>query len=226
MLRDRTNSEHERARETIPTPGSSDLSPESNSVNLARDLDLTEEELLTFREGHLPDFPLMNIPPDVTAAEVQREKPTLSLAIKALTTKVAAKQGILARKLRKILTQKILIDGERSLPLLLSLLVSIAWCGSISIHTDWNTDAPSRSLSFTHGKPFLGAMIGLARPLISDLKLDRGPTSPRCPGSNPPHLVDNEESVTHTSAGRRAYISCFALSVMYCTTIFPARTLD
>ncbi|KAF1361021.1 hypothetical protein EJ07DRAFT_113503 [Lizonia empirigonia] len=76
-----------------------------------------------------------------------------------------------------------------------------------------------RSLSFTHGKPFLGAMIGLARPLISDLKLDRGPTSPRCPGSNPPHLVDNEESVTHTSAGRRAYISCFALSVIISTTM-------
>lgn len=57
-------------------------------------------------------------------------------------------------------------------------------------------------------------MIGLARPLVSDLKLDRGPSSGHCPGSNPPHLVDHEDSVTQTSAGRRAYIACFALSVM------------
>lgn len=72
-----------------------------------------------------------------------------------------------------------------------------------------------RSLSFAHGKPFLGAMIGLARPLVSDLRLDRGSNSARCPGSNLPHLVDNsnEENVTQTNAGRRAYITCFALSV-------------
>lgn len=57
-------------------------------------------------------------------------------------------------------------------------------------------------------------MIGLARPIVSDLKLDRGSNSPRCPGSNPPHLIDPEENVTQTNAGRRAYIACFALSVM------------
>lgn len=57
-------------------------------------------------------------------------------------------------------------------------------------------------------------MIGLARPLISDLKLDRGPNSARCLRSNPLHLVDNEEIVTQTNAGRRAYIACFALSVV------------
>lgn len=56
--------------------------------------------------------------------------------------------------------------------------------------------------------------MGLARPLVSDLKLDRGPGSARCPGSNPPHLVDAEESVTQTNGGRRAYVACFALSVV------------
>ena len=51
----------------------------------------------------------------------------MALAIKALTTKVATRQIVLGKKLREILTQKILIDGERSLPLLISLLTSIAW---------------------------------------------------------------------------------------------------
>jgi hypothetical protein len=74
----------------------------------------------------------------------------------------------------------------------------------------------TRSLSFTHGKPFLGVMIGLARPLVSDLKLDRGPNVAGCPSHNPPHLVDNqgEDNITQTNAGRRAYIACFALSVV------------
>jgi hypothetical protein len=57
-------------------------------------------------------------------------------------------------------------------------------------------------------------MIGLARPLISDLRLDRGLNSGRCPGSNPPHLVGAEDDGTQTNEGRRAYIACFALSVM------------
>ena len=70
---------------------------------------------------------MVNAPPDYTAAELQKEKPTFALAVKALTTKVASKQVVLGKKLREVLTQKILIDGERSLPLLLSLLTSIAW---------------------------------------------------------------------------------------------------
>lgn len=92
-----------------------------------RDHDLTEQELVTFRERHMPDFPLVNIPSDYTAAELQIEKPTAALAVKALTTKEAAKQIVLGKRLREVLTQKILIDGERSLPLLVSLLISIAW---------------------------------------------------------------------------------------------------
>lgn len=126
LLRNRTNSHQERT-DNIPTPGSSALSTGDGSSEDTRDLDLTEDELLTFREHHLPYFPLMNLPSDVTAAEVQRDKPTLSLAIKALTTKVAARQAVLGKNLREVLTQKILVDGERSLPLLLSLLISIAW---------------------------------------------------------------------------------------------------
>lgn len=102
------------------------MSPEDPFEN-PEDQDLTEEELCAFRERYLPEFPLVNIPAEYTAAEAQKEKPTFSLAIKALTTKVASKQVVLGKRLREILTKKILIDGERSLPLLLSLLASIAW---------------------------------------------------------------------------------------------------
>jgi hypothetical protein len=127
LLRERNSSQHVRPTEPFPTPGSSEQSPNSDSLEEARDQDLTEQELMTFRERHLPDFPLVNIPSDYSAVELQRDKPTAALAVKALVTKEAAKQVVLGKKLREVLTQKVMIDGERSLPLLVSLLISIAW---------------------------------------------------------------------------------------------------
>lgn len=127
LLRERNGSQQVQLTDTFPTPGSSEPSPNDESLEEARDQDLTEEELVTFRERHLPDFPLVHVPSNYTAVELQRDKPTAALAVKALVTKEAAKQVILGKKLRQILTQKIMIDGERSLPLLVSLLMSIAW---------------------------------------------------------------------------------------------------
>lgn len=127
MLRERSGAQLAQPHETLPTPGSSGQSPNSDSREGTRDQDLTEQELVTFREHHLQDFPLVNIPLDYTAAELQEEKPTAALAVKALVTKEATKQIVLGKRLREVLTQKILIDGERSLPLLVSLLISIAW---------------------------------------------------------------------------------------------------
>lgn len=127
LLRERNSSQQVRPTEPFPTPGSSERSPNSDSLGETRDQDLTEQELINFRERHLPDFPLVNIPSDYTAVELQREKPTAALAVKALVTKEASKQVVLGKKLREALTQKIMIDGERNLPLLVSLLISIAW---------------------------------------------------------------------------------------------------
>lgn len=127
LLRGQTGTHHAWLADTIPTPTSSNISPIGDLLEDSRDQDLTDEELQLFREHHLPDFPLVNIPLDYTAVEAQKEKPTFALAIKAVTSKVASKQVVLGKKLREILTQKILVDGERNLPLLLSLLASIAW---------------------------------------------------------------------------------------------------
>lgn len=127
LLRSQTATHRGRQADTIPTPGSSEPSPSSGSIGDSEDNDLTDEELRVFREHHLPDFPIVRVPHDYTAAELQREKPTIGLAIKAMATKVASKQVILGKKLREVLTQKILVDGERSLPLLVSLLMSIIW---------------------------------------------------------------------------------------------------
>jgi hypothetical protein len=117
----------------MPTPGSSDMSPENTFLEEAEDSDLSDDELLEFRERHLPNFPLMHLTSDVTAAELQREKPVLSLAIHGLVTKVASQKIVLGKRLREVLTHKILVDGERSMDLLLSLLTSIAWYESLLV---------------------------------------------------------------------------------------------
>jgi hypothetical protein len=128
LLRNRNpSSQHRQSVETIPTPGSSEFSPDNAFFEGIEDLDLTDRELLDFRERRLPYFPLMHLSSDVMAAELQREKPTLCLAIRGLTTKAASKQAVLSKKLREVLTRKILVDGVRSVDLLLSLLACIAW---------------------------------------------------------------------------------------------------
>lgn len=127
LLRSQTGAHHGRSADTIPTPSSTGLSPGSDLLEDSRDQDLTEEEYINFREHLLPDFPLVNAPPNYTAAELQKKKPVFALAVKVMTTRVASKQLALGKKLREILAQKILVEGERSLPLLLSLLTSIAW---------------------------------------------------------------------------------------------------
>lgn len=128
LLQNRSSSsQHGRSTEAVPIPGSSDSSANDRLFEGAEDSGLTDQELLTFRTRYLPHFPLIHLSSDVTAAELQREKPTICLTIRGLATKVASRQMLLGKRLRESITQKILIDGERSLDLLLGLLASIAW---------------------------------------------------------------------------------------------------
>lgn len=89
--------------------------------------ELCERDLHEFRQRHLLFFPLIELTQSVTVAQLQQEKPMLCLAIKALTTKALSRQAILAKDLRTQLAQKISVQGERSMDLLLSVLVCVSW---------------------------------------------------------------------------------------------------
>ncbi|KAF1944325.1 hypothetical protein EJ02DRAFT_341179 [Clathrospora elynae] len=77
--------------------------------------------------------------------------------------------------------------------LLQGLIVSIAW-----------------STYFTHGKQFMGAMCGLARSLVNDIRLDKPVNSSGCPSIGPPGHVENKEA--RTNEGSKALLAVFTLS--------------
>ncbi|KAF2829542.1 hypothetical protein CC86DRAFT_287082 [Ophiobolus disseminans] len=99
---------------------------------------------------------------------------------------------------------KLLVDGEKSLDLLLTILVCMTW-----------------ALYFTSGKQFLGILGGLARSLISDLRFDKPQGPCWCPSVGP----NAEDKIARTNESRRAHVACFALSVMIGAT-FPYEMMQ
>lgn len=81
---------------------------------------------MEFRK-HLSYFPFFDLPVDIDAYQLQLERPYLSQAIHALCTKGLSQQVSLASQLRTTLAIKIVAEGERSVDLLLAVVVCIAW---------------------------------------------------------------------------------------------------
>ena len=70
-----------------------------------------------------------------------------------------------------------------------------------------------RSLYTTHKKYFIATMTGLAKSMVSDLRLDRTPVSSNAV-LQPPRWTGVDDTVGQTDEGRRACIACFALSIL------------
>lgn len=120
-------SQHGSIESHIPTPGSLALSPQLSSYDRSCDLILTDDELSQFRDLHLPQFPFMYLPSDLTASQLQSEKPVLCMALKTIMNKAHVVQVELSRSVRELIGSKLLVDGEKSLDLLLSVLTCMAW---------------------------------------------------------------------------------------------------
>ncbi|SPO01670.1 uncharacterized protein DNG_04343 [Cephalotrichum gorgonifer] len=104
----------------------------------------SEQYLRTFRENYLPMFPFVCIHPDTTAAQLQKEWPVLWLNIRALCCKSFQEQLVLERQVCETMAQKILVDMDRNMDMLLGLIAFLV-C----------------------------AFSGLAMALLNDLQLDR-----------------------------------------------------
>ncbi|CAM1504638.1 Fc.00g022290.m01.CDS01 [Cosmosporella sp. VM-42] len=159
--------------------------------------------LETFRRFHLKTFPFVHIPPEVTAAQLQRERPFLWLNIRAFCCKSVAEKNKVDKNIRQILAQSLLVDSERSLDLLLGLLAYLAW-----------------TMDHGRGKKMLCIYSSLAASLVFDLRLDR-------PGQEHPcretesfksfgYPIRQYVPTTHrTNEERRAVLACFATCSVY-----------
>ncbi|RYC59356.1 hypothetical protein CHU98_g6845 [Xylaria longipes] len=114
-----------------------------------------EETLVFFRQHHLQFFPFVYLPPDMTAAQLQRDRPYLFLNIRAICCRSPVKQAALSHQIREELAHRILVSCERNIDILLGALCLLGW----TMH-----------LCF---KPTMSAVMSMATSLVSDLRLDK-----------------------------------------------------
>ncbi|KAI1560863.1 hypothetical protein PtrEW7m1_011417, partial [Pyrenophora tritici-repentis] len=129
---------------------------------------LTEAQLIDFRMNCLGYIPFMHLPESTTPDDLQADYPLLCLAIRTACTKALTRQMKMSSQLRETLASKIVAHGERSMDLLFCVIMCIGW-----------------SKYFAHRKQFLGSTCGLARTLISDLRLDKPKEPSGCPSLGP-----------------------------------------
>jgi len=109
------------------TPSSLSYSPQQDVAELPHSNVLTDQELVIFRQRHLPFFPLIFLPPGLSAEELTHDKPLVALAIKTICNKGRSYQAELSKELRRAIALRTMVDGEKSLELLLSVLMCMTW---------------------------------------------------------------------------------------------------
>ncbi|CAK7265198.1 hypothetical protein SEPCBS57363_001458 [Sporothrix epigloea] len=153
----------------IQAPAISSLEPDG-SVNVLDFLNLdpaleptlaeADLSLDRFRTTMLPYFPFVNLPPDLTAAQLRRNRPALWLSIMSVTCQRVPTHTQLARNthLRALFAHRIVFESEKSLDLLQALLAFLTW-----VHYTSKRDRPT-----------LCVLSQLAVSLVYDLGLHKG----------------------------------------------------
>jgi hypothetical protein len=80
-----------------------------------------------FRDEIYSCFPFVLIPESVTAEELQRDRPFLYFCVLAVSSRNPNQQSELGKSIMKQLAEKMFINGERSIDLLLGVLTYSAW---------------------------------------------------------------------------------------------------
>lgn len=109
------------------TPNTSYSKSSSGTPDLDLNPDECEECLTHFREFKLKYFPFVHIPSEMTAAELREVRPFLWLCIMSISTKSTARQKALAHEIRKTVAQVMLLESEKSIDLLVGLLIFLGW---------------------------------------------------------------------------------------------------
>lgn len=80
-----------------------------------------------FYNEYLKFLPLLHIEKGMTSKGLRQEFPFLWTCIMAVTSTNIARQDSLGRAVREIAAREIVIEGKRTIDLLLGLLCFIAW---------------------------------------------------------------------------------------------------
>ncbi|KAK4155624.1 hypothetical protein C8A00DRAFT_41809 [Chaetomidium leptoderma] len=152
------------------------------------------EDLLTFRKYMLIFLPFVHLPAAMTSDRLRDVYPFLWFSIMTITCKNVDRRLAMCEAVKKFLAQKMIIDHDKSLDLLLGLIVVMGWA-----HYHIQKD-----------KPMLSVVASLAKSLVFDLGLNKIPSEPyfsaclKVPYHPPPKEKTLEE--------RRAVLACFLLT--------------
>lgn len=146
-----TNAAHESAKPTPEEEGE----PEDVS-------DSEAEQCLSSFRSKLKYFPFIHIPEEATASTLQQDRPFLWTCILAVSTKSSALQIRLGFKIRRLIAERLLIQHERSIELLLGMLAFQGWA----------------NYQMGPTQPFLGMDNHLLVGLVQDMGIEKSPRKP------------------------------------------------
>jgi hypothetical protein len=86
-----------------------------------------EEALATFKEDMLYYLPLVHIPDGMTAKELRERSPFLWFNIMVVTARPLQRLGQLGAASKKFMSEKIVLEHEKSFDLLQGLLIFLGW---------------------------------------------------------------------------------------------------
>ena len=112
-------------------PSSNTADPTSlifNDVSIHTIADLMAEgQLSTFRQFFLPMFPVIHLPPNLSAAELRQRKPFCWLVIMALASKEASRQFSMEGTIWHIISNRVTCQHLATMDLLLGIICFAAW---------------------------------------------------------------------------------------------------
>lgn len=95
--------------------------------NLEPSQEEAEMHLNRFRTDFTNTFPFIVIPPSVTAHQLRQERPVLWVCIMTVASNDTAQQIRYSKEVRGIFGREVFIEGNRSMDLLLAILVYAVW---------------------------------------------------------------------------------------------------
>ncbi|KAK5988996.1 Transcription factor -like protein [Cladobotryum mycophilum] len=151
---------HPHPRANILGHGNARPSSLSENDRLPEPTPVEAEAYLNKFRQWLEFWPFMRLDPDISSDMLRRERPFLWLSIMNITTTSLPQQYLLRERLRQEISQRLIVNSERSMDLLLGLLTHISW---------------ATLNSGNGGKPFLTLFIQMAASIIYEMGLTKFP---------------------------------------------------
>ncbi|KAL2261813.1 hypothetical protein VTK26DRAFT_3256 [Humicola hyalothermophila] len=149
------------------------------------------ESLVVFRKYMLIFLPFVHLPPTMTSDRLRETYPFMWFNIMTVTCKHVDRRLVMSEAIKKHLAHRMIIEHDKSLDLLLGLLVLLGW-------THYH---------IKREKPILSVLASLAKALVFDLGLNKIPSESyisACFGRSF-HPTPREKTLEE----RRAVLACF-----------------